>query len=216
MVNVALLYGQTAGTADIKSLLDKEDRIKIVGSWQDLSQFPKVMPDNTDLVLIEYETARRNGMEICRHLHNQYDDLHTLVFSETAKHDAIRLSFASGACGFVLDVSQPKKLATAILSAYMHGFYIDPSLDAKLSHEMNGTYRLLRDNHRIAPLFSGKELTVLKMACDQFSSIEMADRLNVNVRTIDSHRKNIMLKCGARNFVGAVVFALRCGYISLE
>lgn len=216
MVNVALIYGQTTGNVHIKSLLDKEERIQVVCSSQQPSGFQEVLPANTDVVLIEYETARTNGMEICRHLHNQYEDLRTLVFSETAKQDAIRVAFASGACGFVLNVIEHNKLATAILSMYTHGFYIDPAIDDKLRAEVHGTFRLLRDNHRIPPLFSGKELIVLKMACDQFSSIEMADRLHVNVRTIDSHRKNIMTKCGAKNFVGAIIFALRGGYISLE
>lgn len=62
---------------------------------------------------------------------------------------------------------------------------------------------------------SGRELEVLKLIMDEHSSSEIAEKLNVSVRTVDTHRKNIMQKSGARNMIGLFKFALEKKIVEL-
>lgn len=69
-------------------------------------------------------------------------------------------------------------------------------------------------NEKDNPL-SDREIDILKMACAEFNSSEIADKLCINVRTVESHRKRIMEKTGSKNFIGSIIFALKHQLISI-
>ncbi|MNF15268.1 Bacterial regulatory protein, luxR family [compost metagenome] len=54
------------------------------------------------------------------------------------------------------------------------------------------------------------------MACKEYNSIEIADKLCINVRTVENHRKRIMEKTDSKNFIGAIVFALKNNHIEMD
>jgi len=63
--------------------------------------------------------------------------------------------------------------------------------------------------------FSRRELEVITMACREFNSIQIADKLCINVRTVENHRKRILEKTNSKNFIGAILYALKNEHISL-
>ena len=58
------------------------------------------------------------------------------------------------------------------------------------------------------PLLTKRELEVLKLLCEQKTSAEIAEKLFVRIRTVHGHRNNLLLKTGAKNTVGLVMYAL--------
>lgn len=63
---------------------------------------------------------------------------------------------------------------------------------------------------------SKREIEIIKMAGKEFNSGEIAAKLDINVRTVETHRKRIMAKTNCKNFIGVVVFALKNNYIQIE
>ena len=63
---------------------------------------------------------------------------------------------------------------------------------------------------------SARELDVIKLACREFSSSEIAEKLFLSVRTVEAHRKRIMEKTQSKNFIGVVLFILRQGLIGMD
>jgi DNA-binding CsgD family transcriptional regulator len=63
---------------------------------------------------------------------------------------------------------------------------------------------------------STREVEILRMAAMEHSSGEIATKLFITLRTVESHRKRIMRKTGSKNIVGAVLFAIKNNYFSLE
>lgn len=59
------------------------------------------------------------------------------------------------------------------------------------------------------PLLTKREKEILKLITDEYSSIEIADKLCISLKTVDTHRKSIIRKIGARNIVGLVRYALQ-------
>ena len=65
-------------------------------------------------------------------------------------------------------------------------------------------------------LFSERELQIIKMICKEDKSKEIADKLFINVRTVETHRKNVMERCGAKNIIGVILFAIKSGIITVD
>jgi DNA-binding NarL/FixJ family response regulator len=65
-------------------------------------------------------------------------------------------------------------------------------------------------------LFSERELQIIKMICKEYKSKEISDKLFINVRTVETHRKNAMDKCSAKNIIGVILFALKNGMINID
>ena len=61
--------------------------------------------------------------------------------------------------------------------------------------------------------FSARELEVLRLVVADYSNLEIADRLFVNVRTVETHRRNLLQKAGTRTMVGLAVLAVREGWV---
>lgn len=61
-----------------------------------------------------------------------------------------------------------------------------------------------------------REIEIIKMAGQEFNSGEIAARLDINIRTVETHRKRIMVKTNCKNFIGVILYALKHNYLSLE
>ena len=61
----------------------------------------------------------------------------------------------------------------------------------------------------VRPLFTKKEIAVVILTCQQLSNKEIAGRLRLSVRTVECHKKNMMLKTGSRNMIGLVMYAVK-------
>jgi DNA-binding CsgD family transcriptional regulator len=71
------------------------------------------------------------------------------------------------------------------------------------------------DEWKPVPL-TDREIEIIKMACVELSSKEIADRLCISARTVENHRKRIMEKTRTKNFIGVVLYALKINAIALE
>ncbi len=67
-----------------------------------------------------------------------------------------------------------------------------------------------------APILSRRELEVLRLVVDEYGNSEIADRLSLSVRTVESHRRALLAKTGTRSFVGLAIMALKQGWVSME
>ena len=73
------------------------------------------------------------------------------------------------------------------------------------------------DDHVLSTVqISARELDVIKLACREHSSSEIAEKLFISVRTVETHRKRIMEKTQSKNFIGVVLFILKQGLIAVE
>lgn len=61
-----------------------------------------------------------------------------------------------------------------------------------------------------------REIEVIRMACKEYSSMEIAEKLFINVRPVETHRKKIMEKTESRNFIGVVLYALKHHLVRIE
>ncbi|RZJ36540.1 MAG: response regulator transcription factor [Flavobacterium sp.] len=168
-----------------------------------------------DVVLLDIQMPVMNGFETCKAITDKYPEIKVLMLSQLSDKETIFQVVKCGAHGFFTKNSDPDELQCALRKVTDNGFYFANDLALVLRDVVLWNNRQL-ESYYGSIVLTNREIEVLCLAAQEFSSAEIAEKLFINVRTVETHRKRIMEKTGARNFLGAVIFAVRRNYISLD
>lgn len=121
-----------------------------------------------------------------------------------------------GAHGYFTKNSNPDQLELAIRSIHEQGFYFGIELGSVIKEAMLWESKNPLNISITTDKLSERELQIIKMICKEMRSKEIADKLFINIRTVESHRKNILDKTHSKNFIGVILYALKHQMISFE
>lgn len=169
-----------------------------------------------DLVLLDIQMPEMNGFETCRILQQHYPEIKILVVSQLTTKESIHKIMELGADGYFTKNSAPEQLENAIRTLHENGFYFGTELGKVLREAILWEKKKPVRPAEVAAALTAREIDIIRMAAQELSSAEIADRLSINIRTVDTHRNRIMEKTRARNFIGVVLYALRHEFITLE
>lgn len=159
-----------------------------------------------EVALLDIEMPQMDGLELLQKLREQHPDVKVLMLSIHANESLILRLIQMGACGYLLKNCSKEELVHAIKTTAENGYYMNPDTLRAIQHagSRKGPVR------NFAPVdLTHREIEVLKLICQELSNVEIADRLFISPRTVDGHRNNLLLKTGAKNTVGLVLFAVK-------
>lgn len=163
-----------------------------------------------DLVLLDLNMPGMNGFKTCAILRKKYPDLKVLIVSEIMHSEDIIKIMEIGAHGYLSKHASIEQLQLAIESVLEHDFYFDPFLQQTVRRLFGNQ---TKDTVSAPANFSVRELQIIELACADYTSAQIADRLFINVQTVDTHRKRLIKKLGKKSFLGVVVFAIKNGLV---
>lgn len=166
-----------------------------------------------DVILLDLEMPIMSGYEALFQISQKYPETRCLILSYFNDYDFIYRSFELGAKGYLSKNADIKTIKSAIISTYENEYYLNdipkPILEdiLKKSHDING---INKDE-----IFSSKELMIIRLICSGKINKEIAEIMEVSVKTIENHRSTIFTKAEVKNIAELVVFAIKGGYYSL-
>jgi two-component system response regulator DegU len=179
--------------------------------------FLESLEDNPiDLVLLDIQMPEMNGFETCRILQHNYPEIKILVVSQLTTKESIHKIMELGADGYFTKNSDPEQLEHAIKTLHENGFYFGTELGKVLREAILWEKKKPTKPVEAIAALTSREIDIIRMAAQEFSSAEIADRLSINIRTVDTHRNRIMEKTHTRNFIGVVLYSLRHEFITLD
>lgn len=189
----------------IKNLLENEGDITVVGEASNgeeaLMAIEKLKPD---LLIIDIRMPVMNGLEATKILSKKGGSTRTLVLSMHDDEDYILQSIESGASGYLLKDTSKEEFLKAINTIHQGGKYFS----GDISQVLVNSYLNVKDRKIIQPTSSVKhyeitkrEKQILKMIADGIGNKEIAQQLGKSIRTIETHRFNIMKKLRVNNVV---------------
>ncbi|MGO9497393.1 MAG: response regulator [Solirubrobacteraceae bacterium] len=207
MISVVIVDDHAILRAGIRSRLEREPDITVVGEATNAEQgIERCAALTPHVVLLDLLLPRRAGSEAIPELLRRSPRSRVLVLSSQAAPSWIRRALTAGAAGYLSKRSSDRELAAAIRRVACGDGYVEPSLGATL----------VVDNSQAAlEALSERERDVLQLLALGYTNQEIAARLFISVRTVDTHRAHIMLKLGLETRAELVMFSLAHGVIGL-
>jgi DNA-binding NarL/FixJ family response regulator len=172
--------------AGMRSCLERVPDISVVGDAATAEQaLARTRALHPDVVLLDLLLPRKSGYDVIPELVRHAPAPRVLVVSSQAAPSSVRRALSAGAAGYLPKRASDRELLAAIRGVASGGGYVDPDLGAKLVVDAALP--------ALAPL-SERERDVLHLLALGYTNQEIAGRLFISVRTVDSHRAHIMRK----------------------
>lgn len=162
-----------------------------------------------DLAIVDVEMPEMDGVETTRQLRARYPNVKILIISMHDDEDLILNLLEEGAHGYLLKNADPNEVRKALGELMELGYYYN-SLVVGVLHKAT---LLKRQATQQQEALSRKELEVLALLVQERTNAEVAKKLEISVRTVESRRARIMAKTGARNLAGLIRFAIEQGLV---
>jgi len=207
VIGVVVVDDHAILRAGIRSRLEREPDIAVTGEAATVEQaIERCAALTPDVVLLDLLLPRRAGCEAIPELLRCSPRTRVLVLSSQTAPSWVRRALSAGAAGYLSKRASDRDLAAAIRLVVSGEGYVEPALGAKLV--VDGSRSALE------PL-SERERDVLQLLALGFTNQEIAARLFISVRTVDTHRAHIMLKLALETRAELVMFSLAHGVIGV-
>lgn len=211
-IKLAIVDDEELILEGLKMLLSLESSINVVQtanngitflenlSELNASEFP-------DLVLVDIQMQPMDGFELVEKLRALYPELKIIILSSHYKSSILGYMVKLGVAAFLPKNSNKATFINAITMVHKNGVYFTTEDYQMIQTYMNNTPKkktLFDDNDEL----TDREKEVVKLVCEELTNQEIAERLCLSPRTVETHRQRILDKIGAKNTVGIVIYAL--------
>ena len=168
-----------------------------------------------DLVIMDISMPDLNGVEATAAIRRQAPHIKIIGLSMHSGKNMIDKMFSSGASGYILKESAFEELYDAIQEVMKGNFYLTPSIARMYVDSEESAFQTLEDISKSKDI-SKKEREVLQLVAEGLKTRDIAERLNLSIKTVESHRRNIMKKLSIFTIAGLTRFAIQEGMIAIE
>lgn len=165
-----------------------------------------------DLVILDINMPELNGVETCRILHRDYPQVKILALSMLKEASLIKLMLKNGAHAYVLKHAGKEEIIQAIRKVLDGQNYYSEEVSEIIMASLAGQSAKEKPQSPF-PQLSRREKQVLQLIVNEFTTAEIAEKLHIGFGTVETHRRNILIKLGARNTAGLVRTALEYGLL---
>ena len=176
----------------------------------------KIDPTNLpNVVLMDINMPLMGGYETTAWLAATYPSIKVLALSMYDDENAIIRMIRSGARGYILKDSDPMELKAAIQSLLTKNYYHSEMVTGKLIHAINHIDEPSQSSVKDIIGINAREIEFLKWACTELTYKQIAEQMNLSVRTIDGYRDALFDKLNLKSRTGLVVYAIKHGIVKL-
>jgi DNA-binding NarL/FixJ family response regulator len=169
-----------------------------------IEAFNMIKKEKYDLVISDINMPKMDGLELMKEIHNYDPELKVIALSMMDDTVSIKKMLKAGAVGYVLKEGNTQELTKAVEEVLKGNNYFSSQVQEKIIQSVIDS----KVAHKEADL-SKRELEILKLIFDEQSNQEIADELFISLRTVETHKHNIMEKTGSKNMASLVKFAIR-------
>lgn len=207
-VNLAIIDDHQVVIDGLKAMLANSKNMDVVfttTSGSALTEYVKTNP--VDVILMDIQMPEISGIDLCKLVLKENPECKVIAFSSFDDTHYVRNILRNGASGYMLKNAGKEALERAIHTVAGGGEYIDDNIKKILVQE--GITGQRRSMYEI-PL-TKREKEILKLIADEHTNQQIADKLFISLRTVETHRLNLTQKLGVKNAAGLIKEAIKRG-----
>ena len=194
----------------IKAMLSDMPGIQIIaqaGSGKEL--FDLLRTNNADVIILDIELPDMSGIDICRQIVAVYPEIRILILSMYTGEEFIFKAISEGAKGYLPKNTNREELVEAIRAVAENREYFSPVISEIMLKSYIQKAKSKNADYRDMTELSKREIEVLRMLAEGYPNTEIAEKLFISIRTVESHKSHIMQKLEIHTTVELVKFAIR-------
>jgi DNA-binding NarL/FixJ family response regulator len=211
MIRILIADDHGVVAEGLKSLVEAQTDMEVVGVVGDGREAVRMARDaQPDVILMDLSMPELNGADATRAILQRDAKCRVIVLSMYAEREYVRRALKAGAAGYVVKRSAAKELVDAIRAVHAGQRYLSP----RVADVVIDDYTEERDD----PLarLSAREREVLQLLAEGRTGAEIAQRLSLSQKTVETYRARLVEKLGIRDVAGLVRFAIQRGLVSLD
>ncbi|MDH5598324.1 MAG: response regulator transcription factor [Cyclobacteriaceae bacterium] len=195
----------TEGLVMLLKNIDGYDVVKIAHDGEEVIEYLSNNP--ADLILMDINMPKLDGIEATEIIKSKYPKTKILILSMHDKEGYIKNAIQAGADGYVLKNTDKEELILAIEFLIAGKTYFSQEVTSKLVSKL----RMNEPNQGI--MLSKRERAILQLLSDGYTSSEIAKKITASRHTVETYRKNLLIKFDARNVSELVKKSINTGFI---
>lgn len=210
MINIAIADDHLLVINGLKAMIENTSDIKLLFSATSghdlLSELKEKQPD---VLLLDIQMPDINGIDLCKEVHARYPLVKIIALTNFEQSSYVKQMVRNGALGYLLKNIDGKTLQAAIRTVVQDKPFIHEQIRNNMLNEVLSGTKVTSQGISLTK----RELEILGLVAKEMTNQEIADKLFISVRTVETHRVNLTQKLGVHNTAGLVKEAYKRGLI---
>ncbi|MBI3804636.1 MAG: response regulator transcription factor [Nitrospirae bacterium] len=213
-VRVLLVDDHRLVCAGMRLLLEGLEGVQVVAEAHDGREaVAKTRSLRPDLVLMDVAMKGLNGLEATAQIKMDFPEVRVVILSMYANEEHVLQGLRAGASGYLLKDSATQELEQAIRTVTNGEIYLSPPV----SKQVIGDYvHRISQGPRATGDLTHRQREILQLIAEGHSTKEIAHQLSLSIKTVETHRAQLMKRLGIYDIAGLVRCAIRMGLVSSE
>ena len=209
MIQIAITDDHTIVIEGIKTMLKSTKEIEVTQSFENLKDTFENLAQTVQVLLLDINLPDGNGITACKELLIKHPSLKIIALTNFEDSIFIKQILKNGAMGYLLKNTSKSELLEAIKEVTNGNRYLPKNISDILLNDSIG----IENTSYFIPKLTVREKEILALIIKEYTTEEIANKLFLSTKTVESHRSNLMQKLGVKNSAGLVRVAFEKGLI---
>ncbi|MFY7910791.1 MAG: response regulator [Emticicia sp.] len=214
MIRVLIADDHVIVAESLSILIDTMDGIEVVGTanngWQVLTFLET---NEVDIVLADLHMPLMNGIETTIRVREKYSKVRVMLLTMSEEPAVIKEALVAGVDGYIMKRTERKELELALKTVANGQKYFSEAVVMRLAQLPNQNTPSGKDEVSENIPLTPREIEVMQLVIQDLSNAEIAERIFINVTTVETHRRNLMKKVGVNSALGLMRWAMKNGFL---
>jgi len=208
-IKIAIIDDQDLFREGLKLILSQINNFEVIFDSSNGFEFINFLQNNKpDIVLMDINMPIIDGIETTKRAISIFPDLKIIALTLFSDLTHFTLMQNAGIKGFINKNIKKNDLQQAIIQVNEGGYYFSSEIMKLIALKSNNS---LNTNN-----FTTREIDVLKLVCNGFTSLEISEKLFISIKTVEVHRTNIFLKAKVKNVAELIIWAIKNNYFTVD
>jgi DNA-binding NarL/FixJ family response regulator len=210
-IHVLLVDNHTLVRAGLRALLQNIQGIQVIAEAGDGREALRLIANHQpDLVLLDIAMPEMNGLEAAAHIVKEFPLVRVIILSMYANEEYVLQALRIGAMGYLLKDADINELELALRSIYRGETYLSPAVS---KHVVTNYLRRVGNESSSLEQLTSRQREILQLIAEGKTTKEIAQILYISVKTVETHRMQLMKRLEIYDVAGLVRYAIRMGLL---